>query len=125
MPFEMVAIQNPEIRKAVDMLYELSADGRTRAEYEMHMRAVRDRAWLHRDGYEAGRQEGLQAGRQEGLQEGLQAGRQEGLQAGRQEGLQAGRQEGLQKTLELARLIKGGKSPDEAMSILGLGDSFE
>jgi predicted transposase/invertase (TIGR01784 family) len=63
--FEMVAVQNPEIRKAVDTLYELSADERTRAEYELHMKAVRDRAWLRQDGYE----EGLQKGREEVLSE--------------------------------------------------------
>jgi predicted transposase/invertase (TIGR01784 family) len=97
--FEMVAEKNPEIRKAVDTLYELSADERTRAEYEMHMRAVRDRAWLKDEGV----QEGLRKGRQEGWQKGLQAGRQEG------------RQEGVQKFFEL---IKSGKNPDEAMAIL-------
>ena len=32
--FEMAAAKNPEIRKAVNTLYELSADERTRAEYE-------------------------------------------------------------------------------------------
>jgi predicted transposase/invertase (TIGR01784 family) len=67
--FEMVAVKNPEIRKAVDTLYELSADERTRAEYEMHMRAVRDRSWLRNDGRQEGRQEGVQIGRQEGAQE--------------------------------------------------------
>jgi hypothetical protein len=64
MPFELVAVKNPEIRKAVNTLYELSADERTRAEYEMHMRAVRDRAWLKDDGL----QEGLERGRLEGAQ---------------------------------------------------------
>jgi predicted transposase/invertase (TIGR01784 family) len=112
--FEMVAVQNPEIRKAVDTLYELSADERTRAEYELHMRAVRDRAWLRQDGYEAG----LQAGRQEGLQ----AGRQEGLQAGRQEGLQAGlragRQEGLQAVVRNLKAM--GESADKIAGITGL-----
>jgi predicted transposase/invertase (TIGR01784 family) len=58
--FEMIAAKNPEIRKAVNTLYELSADERTRAEYEMHMRAVRDRAWLKDEGLQQGRQEGAQ-----------------------------------------------------------------
>jgi predicted transposase/invertase (TIGR01784 family) len=61
----MAAAQNPEIRKAVNTLYELSADEKVRAEYETHLRAVRDRAWLRNDGY----QEGLQNGIQEGLQD--------------------------------------------------------
>jgi flagellar biosynthesis/type III secretory pathway protein FliH len=95
----MAAEKNPEIRKAVDTLYELSADERTRAEYEMHMRAVRDRAWL----------------KDEGVQEGLRKGRMEGRLEGRLEGWQEGRQEGVQKFFEL---IKSGKNPDEAMAIL-------
>jgi predicted transposase/invertase (TIGR01784 family) len=41
--FEMVAEKNPEIRKAVDTLYELSADENIRAEYERHQKAWRDR----------------------------------------------------------------------------------
>jgi len=43
--FEMVAVQNPEIRKAVNTLYELSADEKVRAEYEMRQKAWRDRLW--------------------------------------------------------------------------------
>ena len=109
--FEMAAAKNPEIRKAVNTLYELSADERTRAEYEMHMRAVRDRAWLKDEGRQEGWEKGLQEGRQKGLQEGRQEGRQEGWQKGQQ----AGRQEGWQ---ELFALIKSGKNPDEAMEIL-------
>jgi len=41
--FEMVAERNPEIRKAVNTLYELSADDKVRAEYEQRQKAWRDR----------------------------------------------------------------------------------
>ena len=41
--FEMVAARNPEIRKAVNTLYELSADDKVRAEYEQRQKAWRDR----------------------------------------------------------------------------------
>ncbi|MDR3020644.1 MAG: Rpn family recombination-promoting nuclease/putative transposase [Treponema sp.] len=41
--FEMVAAQSPEIRKAVNTLYELSADAKVRAEYEQRLKAFRDR----------------------------------------------------------------------------------
>jgi hypothetical protein len=37
--FEMVAGKNPEIRKAVNSLYELSGDEKVRAEYEMGQKA--------------------------------------------------------------------------------------
>jgi len=42
--FEMVAERNPEIRKAVDTLYELSADEKVLAVYEQRQKAWRDRA---------------------------------------------------------------------------------
>jgi len=42
--FEMVAVRNPEIRKAVDTLYQLSSDEQVQAEHERRMKAWRDRA---------------------------------------------------------------------------------
>jgi predicted transposase/invertase (TIGR01784 family) len=46
----MIATTNPEIQEAVDILYEISADEKVRAEY-----AVRQKAWMDRqsqfDGY--------------------------------------------------------------------------
>jgi len=41
--FEMIAEVNPEIRKATDALYTLSADPAVRAEYDMREKAWRDR----------------------------------------------------------------------------------
>ena len=41
--FEMIAAENPEIRKAVNTLYELSSDEKVRAEYEARKKAWRDR----------------------------------------------------------------------------------
>jgi predicted transposase/invertase (TIGR01784 family) len=48
--------KNPEIRKAVNTLYELSADATVRAEYERHQKAWRDRI----SGFEGARKEGEQ-----------------------------------------------------------------
>jgi flagellar biosynthesis/type III secretory pathway protein FliH len=79
---------------AENPLYELSADERTRAEYEMHMRAVRDRSWLRNDG------------RQEGLEEGVQKGEKIGVQKGAQ---------------KLFDLVKGGKTLEEALAIISGG----
>ena len=62
--FEMVAEKNPEIRKAVDTLYELSSDEQVRQEYERRQKAWRDRI-SQNDGYY---QEGIQQGRAEGYQ---------------------------------------------------------
>ena len=41
--FEMIASENTEIRKAVNTLYDLSADEKIRAEYEQRQKALRDR----------------------------------------------------------------------------------
>ena len=57
----MVAVQNPEIRKAVDTLYELSADGKVRAEYEMRQKARRDRLWQIDNARQDGREDGIKA----------------------------------------------------------------
>ena len=53
--FDMVAEMNPEIKKAVDTLYELSADEKVRAEYEMRQKAWRDRASQNEGYYQDGR----------------------------------------------------------------------
>jgi predicted transposase/invertase (TIGR01784 family) len=54
--FDMVAEKNPEIRKAVNTLYELSADEKVRAEYEMRQKAWRDRVSQIEGAYEDGAQ---------------------------------------------------------------------
>jgi len=56
----MVAVKNPEIRKAVNTLYELSADEKVRAEYEMRQKAWRDRISAMDEARENGEQKGRQ-----------------------------------------------------------------
>ena len=53
----MIAEANPEIRKATDVLYTLSADPAVRAEYEMREKAWRDRVSQFHDAREEGRVE--------------------------------------------------------------------
>jgi predicted transposase/invertase (TIGR01784 family) len=69
--FEMVAVQNPEIRKAADKLYELSADEKVRAEYAMRLKARRDHSWLINNARLDGMEEGGAKGRQEDMEEGI------------------------------------------------------
>ena len=71
--FEMVAAENPEIRKAVNTLYEISADEKARAEYEYRLKARRDAQWIRDSAIETA----IETARDKGLQEGLQEGRQE------------------------------------------------
>ncbi len=86
----MAAVKNPEIRKAVDTLYQLSANEMVRAEYEARKKAERD--------YLNGMEGAYQQGEQKGLQQGLQKGLQKGFQKGRKEGRQQGERKGLEKT---------------------------
>ena len=62
-------------------MYELSANEKVRAEYEMRQKAWRDRI-SQNEGYY---QDGIQKGRQEGRQEGRLEGRLEGRQEGQRE----------------------------------------
>jgi predicted transposase/invertase (TIGR01784 family) len=61
----MLAVKNAGVREAVDTLYEISADERVRAEYEMRQKAWRDRMsqidGYYHDGLEEGRKEGEQS----------------------------------------------------------------
>jgi len=68
--FEMIAERNPEIRKAVDTLYELSADEEVRAAYEMRQKALRDKLTQIDDSYQEGLAKGKHEGREEGREEG-------------------------------------------------------
>jgi len=47
--FDMIATTNPEIQEAVDILYEISADEKVRAEYNARQKARMDRQ-LQSDG---------------------------------------------------------------------------
>ena len=91
----MVAVHNPEIRKAADTLYELSSDDKVRAEYEMHLKAWRDKM------------SDLEEAREDGIQTGIQTGMKAGMQAGMKAG--------MQKALEL---LQSGKTPEEIMQIM-------
>jgi len=73
---EMVAVQNPEIRKAANTLYELSADEKVRTEYEARLKAWRDRAWMLDEATESGKEKGLAEGLARGKAEGKAEERQ-------------------------------------------------
>ena len=67
----MVAVQNPEIRKAADKLYELSADKKVRAEYAMRLKARRDYQWMINSAREEGMEKGIVKTARNALAEGL------------------------------------------------------
>jgi predicted transposase/invertase (TIGR01784 family) len=63
--FEMVAEKNPEIRKAVDKLYVLSADEEARAQYEWRLKCIRDSNSLIDGAFHAGEEKGKAEGKAE------------------------------------------------------------
>jgi len=75
--FEMVAVKNPEIRKAVDTLYQLSSDEQIQAEHERRLKAWRDRASQIEGSFLDGKQEGKREGKREGIQEGKKEGKRD------------------------------------------------
>jgi predicted transposase/invertase (TIGR01784 family) len=69
---DMLAEKSPELKRAVGVLKELSADERTRM--------LAEEREIGRRNYLSGLEGAEQKGRQEGIQEGIQKGRQEGRQ---------------------------------------------
>ncbi|GBU26921.1 hypothetical protein R84B8_00437 [Treponema sp. R8-4-B8] len=65
--FEMVAVKNPEIRKAVDTLYQLSSDEQVQAEHERRLKAWRDRASQLEGSYLDGIQEGIKRSKKDDI----------------------------------------------------------
>ncbi|CQR57521.1 hypothetical protein PRIO_5122 [Paenibacillus riograndensis SBR5] len=96
--WEVLRMNEPALRKAMETLEFLSQDSEARRKYEERQKALHDEAsqrdGAQREGFAKGMQEGLQAGMQAGMQEGLQAGMQEGMQKGLQKGLKEGIKEG-------------------------------
>jgi len=75
---EMLATKSPEMKKTVTIIKKLSADERTRLEYEDREKAMRDYLSLTEDSKEEGRMEGKIEGRIEGKIEGRIEGKIEG-----------------------------------------------
>jgi predicted transposase/invertase (TIGR01784 family) len=77
-------IENPEvvdvskedgaIRKAKEVLEEISSDDRERRLAELREKYIMDQKAIEQGGYEKGRKDGIKEGRIEGLQQGLQQG---------------------------------------------------
>ncbi|WP_461256940.1 hypothetical protein [Treponema sp. R80B11-R83G3] len=61
----MVAVKNPEIRKAVDTLYQLSSDEQVQAEHERRLKAWRDRTSQLEGAFLEGKIEGKEEGKKD------------------------------------------------------------
>ena len=106
---EHLAQANPKIKKAVSIIYEMSADERER---ELALRREMD---------EMAHQGQLAYARDEGKQQGIEIGEQRGKQQGIEIGEQRGKQREKQHLMEIAaRLKAGGMSPRQIADITGL-----
>ncbi|MCL2323110.1 MAG: hypothetical protein FWC47_13535, partial [Oscillospiraceae bacterium] len=97
--YEMLKEKDPEIKKAVMLLEELSEDEETRILADIRERAMRDEYDRHktatRIGKEKGLREGLKKGRLEGRLEGIQVGEAKGIIMGKEEGFREGEAKGI------------------------------
>jgi predicted transposase YdaD len=119
---KMLATGNPQLKKPVGVLKELSEDERTRLIAEAYEKARRDEAsrinWARHEGREEGRREGREEGRREGREEARQEGREEARQEGREEGRKEGKRE--QTKIIALNLIKLNWSIDDIAEVTGL-----
>ena len=106
--FEMIAEKHRDIRQAVDLLYELSADDEGRAQYDL-----RRKAQLEFDSFVAeAYADGQEAGIQEGMQKGREAERKAAEERRRQEQAQW-EERRRQEQIELLELMNQGYTVDQ------------
>lgn len=104
------ALEQPELRQAVEVLKMLTNDEQERHRYEDRLKAQRDQASLlyavnnAKEVALLARQEGLEEGHETGMKKGLQEGLEKGLEKGMEKGLEKGREEGLEKGREIGRI---------------------
>ena len=119
-------LDNPEVKKAVDILEESSYSPAQLEGYDKFWDIVRtERTYYNsarRHGFSDGKKEGYKEGREEGLQEGVEEGRKVGREEGREEGRKVGREEGRKEGHELGVMDERIKN---AKAMKGLGIPIE
>ncbi len=87
----------PTIKKALEILDEMSLNEEERESYEARLKWLRDEEMAvktaEKRGIKKGREEGIKKGREEGIKK----GREEGIKKGREEGIKKGREEGIKE----------------------------
>ena len=91
---EMLSERNPELKKAVGVLKELSADERTRMLYEEREKARRDIASM------------MGGARREGIEEGMQKGILKGIQKGKREQVMEFARKAISMSMDIDTIIK-------------------
>ena len=109
-------LDNPEVKKAVDILEESSYSPAQLEGYDKFWDIVRtERTYYNsarRHGFSEGKKEGYKEGREEGLQEGVEEGRKVGREEGRKEGHELGV---MDERIKNAKAMKGLGIPIESI----------
>ena len=109
-------LDNPEVKKAVDILEESSYSPAQLEGYDKFWDIVRtERTYYNsarRHGFYDGKKEGYKEGREEGLQEGVEEGRKVGRKEGRKEGHELGV---MDERIKNAKAMKGLGIPIESI----------
>ncbi|WP_028530611.1 Rpn family recombination-promoting nuclease/putative transposase [Paenibacillus sp. HW567] len=126
--WEVLRMNEPALRKAMETLEFLSQDSEARRRYEDRQKFLHDEAsqrdGAQREGFAKGLQEGIKEGIEEGKKEGLELGKVEGIKLGKVEGLELGKEVGLREgKLEVARnLLAMGLDRSAIQTATGLTD---
>lgn len=96
-------LENPEVREAIEILQESAFTEQELETYDKYWDQVRTERTLIGDSFEKG----------------VEKGEQIGLEKGEKIGLEKGRAEGIQLILQVIRLFREGKQPNEISEILG------
>ncbi|WP_139489465.1 Rpn family recombination-promoting nuclease/putative transposase [Brevibacillus dissolubilis] len=98
---EELAMTDPTIKKAFDVLEYLSHDKIERIRSEMREKALRDEisrvSGAEEEGFNRGMERGMEQGLERGLEQGLEQGLERGLERGLEQGMERGLAEGIER----------------------------
>lgn len=107
--WEVLAMNEPKLKKAMTALEFLSQDKKLRMEYEDRQKFLRDQASMM-DAAKNAEIYGFKAGMAKGIEQGIEQGVQKGIEQGVQKGIED----------TARRLLKMGLQPEEAAEATGL-----
>jgi flagellar biosynthesis/type III secretory pathway protein FliH len=93
----MVAKTDPMIKKAVELLEQLSQDEKLRAEAKQRAKALSDYNTLMEEARDEGKEQGIKLGKEQGIK----LGKEQGIKLGEKRGIQKERKRSKQEIQEL------------------------
>jgi predicted transposase/invertase (TIGR01784 family) len=102
--WEVLQMNEPKLKKAMDTLEYLSQDQEARIRYEQRQKYLHDEAsameFFIDKGLKQGIEQGMQQGMKQGMKQGMEQGMKQGIERGIERGIEQGMQQGLEKGLE-------------------------